>query len=275
MRPIILQASEVLVSSLIDYKKKKIMVFDLDMTLTESKTPMDHETTKLLEELLHYRDVAVIGGGLYRKFQEQLIDPLKIDSDLLKRLYLFPTNATTFYRFATKEWKQVYANNLDEGEKRKIMAAFEKAFTELGYKHPEVTYGPMLEDRGSQISFSPLGQQCPPEIKRAFSLDPAKHYRQTRTDLIKILQRELPEVQVTAGGYTTIDVTEKGIDKAYGIKKISEILHHGIGEMVYVGDALFEGGNDYPAALTGVECIQVKGFQETKLLIRHIIDAIA
>ncbi len=255
------------------FKGKKIIVFDLDMTLTESKTPMDNETTKLMEELLRHRDVAVIGGGLYAKFQEQLINQLKIDKKLLARLYVFPTCATAFYRFIGNEWKQIYANNLSESQKRKIVDAFQTAFRECRYSDPKTIYGPTIEDRGTQISFSPLGQQAPAQIKRDFATDPKIGYQETRMKLKAALERLLPEFQVAVGGYTTIDITQKGIDKAYGIKKISEILKYKIEEMLYIGDALFEGGNDYPARLTGVDCIQVKDYQETKLVIKRIIES--
>ena len=41
--------------------------------------------------------------------------------------------------------------------------------------------------------------------------------------------------------------------------------------MIYVGDALFPGGNDYPAQEAGVICIPVRGPDETKLVIEAII----
>jgi hypothetical protein len=40
--------------------------------------------------------------------------------------------------------------------------------------------------------------------------------------------------------------------------------------MIFIGDALFPGGNDYPAEEAGVVCIPVGGPGETKLVIRAI-----
>ena len=73
------------------------------------------------------------------------------------------------------------------------------------------------------------------------------------------------------GGTTSIDITKPGIDKAYGINKLKEILNIEIPEMLFVGDALFEGGNDYPARSTGAKCIQVRDPEETKRIIETVI----
>lgn len=54
------------------------------------------------------------------------------------------------------------------------------------------------------------------------------------------------------GGTTSVDVTKAGIDKAYGIRKLRDILGVAIDDMILVVDALFQGGNDYPAKETGV-----------------------
>ena len=73
------------------------------------------------------------------------------------------------------------------------------------------------------------------------------------------------------GGTTSVDVTTHGIDKAYGINKLRSILGIGIEEMIFVGDALFPGGNDYPAKQSGVVSIQVRDPDESKRVIETIL----
>jgi len=73
------------------------------------------------------------------------------------------------------------------------------------------------------------------------------------------------------GGETSIDVTKPGIDKAYGIIKLRDTLSIAIKEMIFVGDALFPGGNDYPAEEAGVVSIRVKNPTESKRVIETII----
>ena len=73
------------------------------------------------------------------------------------------------------------------------------------------------------------------------------------------------------GGATSIDVTKPGIDKAYGIGKLRDTLQLSLKEMIYIGDALFPGGNDYPAEEAGVVSIPVKGPDDTNLVINTIL----
>jgi hydroxymethylpyrimidine pyrophosphatase-like HAD family hydrolase len=92
-----------------------------------------------------------------------------------------------------------------------------------------------------------------------------------RKNIKTILDTLIPEFSVRLGGATSIDVTKPGIDKAYGIKKLQETLGISVKEMIYVGDALFVGGNDYPAEQAGVISIPVRGPNETKRVIEAII----
>jgi phosphomannomutase len=81
----------------------------------------------------------------------------------------------------------------------------------------------------------------------------------------------IPEFSVHLGGSTSIDVTKPGIDKAYGIGKLRDVLGIAIKEMIFVGDAIFPGGNDYPAKQAGVVSIEVRDPDETKRVIEAII----
>jgi phosphomannomutase len=81
----------------------------------------------------------------------------------------------------------------------------------------------------------------------------------------------IPEFSVRLGGTTSIDVTKPGVDKAYGIGKLRDILGVAIREMIFVGDALFPGGNDYPVKEAGVVSIQVRDSSETKRVVEAII----
>ncbi len=105
-----------------------------------------------------------------------------------------------------------------------------------------------------------------PEAPKKWDPDFAK-----RKKIKALLDQSLPDFSVRLGGSTSIDVTLPGIDKAYGIRKLRDILGIPIAEMIYVGDALFPGGNDYPARETGAACIQVANPHETKRVIEAII----
>ena len=129
----------------------------------------------------------------------------------------------------------------------------------------------MFEDRGTQIAFSPLGQDVVAALgaERGVALKQrwnAEHDT-TRKKLAYILQEMLPSFEVRTGGLTTIDVTKKGIDKGYGIRQIEKNLRVPKSEMLFIGDALHEGGNDHPVLKEGVETIAVSGPKDTKKII--------
>ncbi len=92
-----------------------------------------------------------------------------------------------------------------------------------------------------------------------------------RKKIKALLEPMLPEFSIGLGGSTSIDVTLPGIDKAYGIRKLRDVLGIPIEAMLFIGDALFPGGNDYPAKEAGAQSIAVRDPEETKRVIEAII----
>jgi phosphomannomutase len=174
-----------------------------------------------------------------------------------------PTCGTRFYEY-DGSWKLLYAEDFSAAQKQKIIAALNEAVDKSGFK-AEKTWGEAIEDRESQITYSALGQQAPLDAKKNWDPDFTK-----RKKIKSILDPLLPEFAVSLGGTTSVDITLPGIDKAYGIRKLRDILKISIEEMIYVGDALFPGGNDYPVRSTGAVCIQVRDPNETKRVIEAI-----
>jgi phosphomannomutase len=246
---------------------KKLIVYDLDGTLAESKSPLDPEMSALLHDLLGIVKVAIISGGGWPQFENQLLSNLPHD-ERMADLSLLPTCGTEFFRYSGN-WKKIYSEDLTPEEKEKIIASLKKAVEAAGFKVDRV-WGEAIEDRGSQITFSALGQQAPLEEKDKWDFDFAK-----RKKIKAILDTFIPEFSVRLGGETSIDVTKPGIDKAYGIRKLRDVLGIPLKEMIFIGDALFVGGNDYPAEEAGVACIPVRGPIETKRVTETIIACLA
>ena len=242
---------------------KTLIVFDLDGTIAESKSSLDDEMSALLRDLLSIVKVAVISGGNWPQFEKQLVSNLPRDANL-EDLSLLPTCGTKFYKYDST-WEELYSENFTDQEKAKIVASLHEAIGSLGFK-AQTVWGEPIEDRGSQITFSALGQEAPLEEKKKWDPDFSK-----RKQIKAFLDKSIPEFSVRLGGTTSVDVTKQGIDKAYGIKKLRDILGVAISEMIFIGDALFPGGNDYPAIEAGVVSIQVRDPSETKRVIEAII----
>jgi len=242
---------------------KKLIVFDLDGTLAESKSSLDVEMASLLTALLGVVKVAVISGGNWPQFEKQLLSNLPHDLHL-KNLSLLPTCGTKFYKWDSG-WKMLYSEDFTNKEKEKIINSLKQVIASSDFKVVK-TWGEIIEDRGSQITFSALGQQAPIDEKKKWDPDFAK-----RKKMKEALDKLIPEFSVHLGGSTSIDVTKSGIDKAYGIIKLRDKLGVSVQDMIFIGDAIFPGGNDYPAKEAGALSIQVRDPDESKRVIEAII----
>ena len=248
--------------------EKELIVFDLDGTLTESKQNLAVAMAALLTRLLEKKPIAIIGGGKFERFRTQFLDKLNAPEQLLENLFLLPTDGAAFYRYTDGAWQQIYAGNLSTEEKQKILAAFEKTFQELNYSHPPEIYGELIEDRGSQITFSALGQEAPLELKEQWQ----KEKTAQRMEIAEVVQNYLPDFTVRVAGLTSIDVTRLGTDKAYGLRQMGKYLNIPLADMLFVGDAIFPGGNDYAVVSTGVEYLTVSGPTETQTVIKKLLE---
>lgn len=242
---------------------KKLIVFDLDGTLAPSKSPIDAEMGDLLNSLLTVVKVSVISGGEWSQFEKQVLANLSHD-ERLKNLSLLPTCGTKFYKYESK-WELLYSEDFTSANKKKIIDSLKQA-TETPDLKPAKTWGELIQDRGSQITFSGLGQEAPLEEKKKWDPDFAK-----RKQIKCLLDKLIPEFSIRLGGATSIDITKHGIDKGYGIRKLRDTLGIAIPEMIFVGDAIFPGGNDYPAKEAGALSIEVRDSHETKRVIESII----
>lgn len=246
---------------------KKVLAFDLDDTLAVTKSPLDPRMSELFGLILQKYDVCVISGGKFEQFQTQVIDNLKIGVEELKRLHMMPTCGTRYYRFNEENttWELQYAEDLTEEEKKKITKALEESAKELGYWE-ENPAGEIIEDRQSQITYSALGQKATPEDKYAWDPDGSK--KEALRDLVA---SRLPGLEVRAGGTTSIDVTRVGIDKAHGMRKLIDALGITKEDILFFGDKLYEGGNDYPVKAMGIDSVDVDGWEDTAKYLEVIL----
>ena len=247
--------------------KRRVIAFDLDNTLADSKSPVTEEMADLLDALLRKFQVCVISGGRFGQFEEQLLNKLGAAPRTLEALHIMPTCGTRYFRFdvAAKGWQQVYAEDLTAEQRARIIAALDKGADALGYRTGKL-WGAQIEDRGSQVTFSALGQEAPVASKQAWDPDGTRK-RKLRDYVAKVI----PEFEVRVGGSTSIDVTKPGIDKAYGIKKLIELLAVTKKDVLFVGDRLSTDGNDHPVKAMGVDCLEVSRWQDTALVIQTIL----
>lgn len=236
----------------------------MDGTLTESKRPLGAPMGKLLAKLLGETRVGVISGADFPQFKRELISRIPKRANF-KNLFILPMNGSELWMFG-KGWHRAYRHPLSPSERKKIKAAFNVVMKEVGHK-PKKIYGRILDDRGAQITFSGLGNHTPLAVKKKW--DP---HQKKRKRMRTLLMRRIPGFEISIGGLSSIDVTKKGITKAFGVRRALAHFRAGKKDAVFVGDALFPGGNDYPVKSTGVKSIQVSGPRDAEKLIRSVLS---
>lgn len=249
---------------------KKLLAFDLDDTLAVTKSPISDRISELLGQVLEYFDVCIISGGKFEQFKVQVIEQADFSPMQLRRLHLMPTCGTRYYRYSEveKDWKLEYAEDLTKDQKEKIIKALEISAKELGYWEANPA-GDIIEDRESQITYSALGQKAKPEDKYGWDPDGTK-----KKTLRELVAKQLPDFEVRAGGSTSIDITRPGIDKAYGMQKLIDILDISRDDILFFGDKLQEGGNDYPVKAMGIDSLDVGEWEDTAHRLESILAVI-
>ncbi|MGW8484629.1 HAD-IIB family hydrolase [Microbacterium sp. NPDC055903] len=236
----------------------RLVAFDLDDTLAPSKGAISPRIADQLTALLSHVQVAIISGGNEQQFRSQVIAQLTdVDATALGGLHLLPTCGTRYLRHDGAGFSTVYSHDLSDAEKNAALTALREEAERLGLWEPE-PWGEILEDRGSQITFSALGQQAPRDAKHDWDPDASK-----RSALRDAVAARLPGLEVRSGGSTSIDITRAGIDKAHGMRALTEHTGIALADMLFYGDRLDEGGNDYPVLALGVRSIAVDGWEDT------------
>ena len=249
----------------------RLVAFDLDDTLAPSKSALPSAMAQQLRALLDVVPVCVISGGEFGQFRAQLLENLDATSEQLSKLHLMPTCGTRYYRWSAdhSNWDQVYANDLSQDERERAIKSLRLRAHEQGVWEAQ-PWGEIIEDRGSQITFSALGQQAPLEAKRAW--DPSGDKKRKLRDAVAL---DVPDLEVRAGGSTSVDITRRGIDKAYGMAKLVEMTGIAPHDMLFIGDRLDEAGNDYPVKAAGYPTRPVAGWEECVEVIAQIVSELS
>lgn len=247
---------------------KKLLAFDSDDTIVLSKMPASPRMAKLLAEILKIYDICIISGTGFEKtiYPNTVKQIEKIEGVDLSRLHIMPTCGTRYYRYQGGDWKLQYQEDLTDEQKQRIFSAIEKSARELNM-WVENPAGEIIEDRLSQITYSALGQEATPEDKYAW----AAANKDNRRKLHEAVEVLIPEFEIRTAGTTSLDVTKPGVDKAYGMNKLMEATGFSKDEIIFFGDKLDEGGNDYPVKAMGIDCIAVERWEDTAYALEGII----
>jgi phosphomannomutase len=220
---------------------------------------------KDLEQLLSYIPVAIITAAGWSRIEQECIAPLH-SSPHIDRLFIFPNSSAECLTFQDGTWRIVYRQSFTDDERRLIHQVVEEEAAKAAVREMRS----MVIDRGPQVAYAAIGLDASLEEKRAWDPDQSKRKRLQHAIIARI-----PDVDVLIGGMTTIDITKKGVNKAYGVRWLAEHLGCRPNEMFYVGDAFYEGGNDAIVIPTGVAWRAVEGPEETLAIVKELLQVCA
>jgi phosphomannomutase len=252
-----------------NFANKKLFAFDVDGTLSLSRSQIDSEMADLLKKLLELKQVAIITGGAFADIEKQILVGIGENEARNKNLTLLPTNGGGLWAY-DNSWQELSTHKLTTEEKNKITTAIQ----EVDQSDPElknnISYGHEIQDRDSQITYAALGDKAPQNLKSAWDPDLEK-----RIKIQQAIKDRLPEFEVKIGGKTSIDITPLGMDKAYAIEKLIKHFKLNKEDILFFGDAVYENGNDYPVFEMGIETIKVINPDETKERLIRILREIS
>lgn len=246
-------------------ERPKAVIFDLDNTLAEAFRPPKHTILTRLEKLLPLVPTAIMSAASLGRIKNDVLlnmSPSFNPADLT----LFTANAAQCFIWKDGAWRAQYEFGFTDEERDVIQSALESAVFETDVLKGTKKYGDQFVDYEGYIAYTAMGLNAPSDERKAWDPTGEKRMR-----LRKNLIEKLPQFDVFIGGATSVDVTPRGINKSYGVTWFSQHLNVKPEEMLYVGDALYEGGNDIVVVPTGVQTRSVANPQETEPLIDELL----
>jgi glucan phosphorylase len=217
---------------------------------------------KVLSDLIDRMPVALISGGSMADFERQVLSG--IFNVKKENLYLLPTSGAELRFWQDGAWKTAYSFPVNPDKKEKLLSELSKA---VGVSRAEIDA--FVDDRGCQLTYSGLGKDA--SLSKKYAWDPRTEKRRV---IIAKLQPRLSGLSMRIGGSTSIDFTEEGVDKAFGVSKLLEHLDLSPKDAVFVGDAMGEGGNDAPVATLGVKSITTASPEVTREIVLRMMQDI-
>ena len=245
----------------------KIYIFDIDGTLTPSRLRMTEEFAKFFDKWSSKNKYYLVTGSDLDKTKEQL--PIA---------YIDRAEAI-FTCCGNQFWKPdpsipIQSADLIYDNKFKVPRKLNKLLgTIMSNSQYPYRYGNHIEDRGSMVNFSIVGRDCTQEQREEyFEWDKQSLERKIIAQAIK---EKFPDLDAVIGGQISIDIYPKGNDKSQVLEHIEK--NHSEGEIIFIGDGIENGGNDYPLAhlmdnIEGCDWYHTKGWEHTKEILESLND---
>lgn len=219
-------------------------VFDVDGTLTPSRSIIDLAFADFFLEFAKDNTVYLVSGSDYAKTIEQLGEEI---CNTVAGVYSCAGNA-------------LYVNGIQQYANPFVMTTEELSFLEniLNESSYPVRTGNHIEMRIGLCNFSIVGRNATREQRS----DYAQWDRELkeRDNIASRINSSCPRLEASVAGETGVDVYLRGKDKSQIVDSVSPFI--------FFGDAIRPGGNDYTIALKAEQYHAVEDWQETFSLLK-------
>jgi len=236
---------------------KKIFIFDVDGTLTPSRLPMTEEFQEFFKEWVKTNKFYLVTGSDISKLQEQMC-MYDIEAEALftccgNEMWIPDPHIVNISAY------QVYRNEFKPPETLRTYLGEQLRFSDY-----PVRAGNHIEDRGTLLNFSIVGRDCTQEQREDYNR--YDHLTSERIEIVKYIKEQWSDIDAVIGGQISIDIYPKGNDKSQILEHIEK--QHPSAELIFMGDGIENGGNDYPLAklmdkTENYKSHQVDGYRKT------------
>jgi phosphomannomutase len=238
---------------------RKIYIFDIDGTLTPSRLQMTEKFLEFFNGWSKQNPFYLVTGSDLNKTKEQVPD------------FILERTEAVFTCCGNQMWRDgelVYDNKFIPP--KSLIKYLEERLENS--KYPK-RCGNHIENRGSLLNFSIVGRDCSYEDRiDYFEYD---NENRERKNIVKGINFGWSDLDAVIGGQISIDIYPKGNDKSQVLEHIEK--RHETGEIIFIGDRIEGGGNDYPLAqlmdnIEDCDWYQTEGWEQTKKILEELDD---
>lgn len=262
---------------------KKIVLFDMDGTLTEARQKMEIEMEQQLRILQEAGfEIGILTGSGMNYIKQQCPGLFNISLADTSKIHFLPCNGTKYIL----NKKTIYERNMRDymGEKlwRRLMTIVSSLQHQLVLQNDFPLTGHFFDYRGSMLNWCPIGRNANLEDREEWNrinknekirydlLESLKNHIEKNINHLGDLSKPGVELDIKYGGDTSFDIFPLGWDKTYVLDKTDMFSEYD--NVYFIGDRCEKDGNDYEI----YSHKKVKGYktlnpENTILIIKKII----
>ena len=257
---------------------KKIILFDMDGTLTPARKAMTARVSYYLGKLQdNGYDVGIVTGSDMDYIEQQCGVLFDVSSADWEKIKYFPCNGTKYYTVKNRKFVVEYEHDM---KKTLGVKKFQSLIRDIVDKHSNLFLleggekipmsGTFIKYRGSMLNWCPIGRDASLSDREEWiKLDKKYCLREGILQAFKKSVDSYEGITFKLGGDTSFDIYPIGWDKTMAYK---QMIKEGYEKIYFVGDRCKQDGNDYEIYTAAFpHGMQTSGPDQTVDIIKNIL----